>query len=179
MFRATPCDRHRPVLVDFIDRGERGPATPDALEHLDRCAACEREMSELALTIVALRRTAAEIRAVPVPVIASARIAALRRRRDPWRWRLQLGSLVASTALAALVVAPHVGMLPASDAPSLVPDRPAVAVPWRAAEARIAAAPDSVPVAQTGTLLPRYPDGVKPRKEVPPTDATPRELDPR
>jgi hypothetical protein len=180
IFRAaSPCDRHRPALVDFIDRGERGAATRDALDHLGRCRACEREMSDLALTIVALRRTAAEIRTVPVPAIAADRVVALRRRRDPWRWRFQLGSLVASSALAALVVAPHVGVLPASDTAFLVPDRPTVVVPWRAAEARIEASPDSAPVPAIGALPPRYPDGIRPRKEVPPTDAAHRVLDPR
>lgn len=179
ILRASSCDRHRPALVDFIDRGERGPATLDALDHLGRCRACEQEMTDLALTIVALRRTAAEVRAVPVPQIAAERVVALRRRREPWRWRFQLGSLLASSALAALVVAPHVGVLPASDAASLAPDRPTVVIPWRAAEARIAASPDSAPVPATGALPPRYPDGIRPRKEVPPTDAAHRELDPK
>ncbi len=61
------CRRHRPVLVDFVDRRERGPRTPAALDHLARCERCEQEMAEYALTIVALRRAGREIAAFPVP----------------------------------------------------------------------------------------------------------------
>ena len=61
------CRRHRPVLVDFVDRRERGPRTPAALEHLARCERCEEEMADYALTIVALRRAGREIAAFPVP----------------------------------------------------------------------------------------------------------------
>jgi len=178
---ASPCDRHRRALVDFVDRGERGPATPEALDHLSICRRCEGELTEIALTIVALRRAGSEVRMVPVPAVPPERLArAILPRRDPWRWRLQLGSLIASTAIAALVVAPRVGVGPAAEgAGSLMPARPASAVTWRVAEARLAASPDSRPVAETGTLPPRYPDGlIRPRKEVLSTDATPRELDP-
>ena len=58
----TACRRHRPVLVDLVDHGERGPATPAALDHLATCRPCERELTELALTIAALRRAGAAYR---------------------------------------------------------------------------------------------------------------------
>lgn len=179
--RATACDRHRPALLDFVDRGERGPGTPAALDHLATCDLCERELTEIALAIIALRRVRNEARAVPVPVPSSERVAHLvAGRADPWRWRLQLGGLLASAAIAAIIVAPRVGVGPSTDAAvSLMPARPAAAIIWRAAEDRIAAAPDSPPVAQAGTLPLRYPEGQsRPWKEVLPTDATPREFEP-
>lgn len=179
--RATACDRHRPALLDLVDRGERGPGAPAALDHLATCDLCERELTEIALAIVALRRVRDEAHAASVPVVSGERVARLvARRADPWRWRLELGSLLASAAIAAIVVAPRVGVGPsAAGAVSLMPDRPAAAITWRAAENRIAAAPDSPPVAQAGTLPLRYPEGQsRPWKEVLPTDATPREFEP-
>ncbi len=179
--RAAACDRHRPALLDFVDRGERGPDAAAAFDHLSTCDLCERELTEIALAIVALRRVRDEAQAVPVPVVSGERVARLMARRaDPWRWRLQLGSLLASAAIAAIVVAPRVGVGPsAAGAVSLMPDRPAPAATWRAAEDRIAAAPDNPPVAQTGTLPLRYPEGQsRPWKEVLPTDAMPREFEP-
>ena len=102
-----------------MDRGERGPGTPAALEHLARCGACERDLTDLALTIAALRRAGRELRAEPVPVIAPSRIAALAvRRRSPWSFRFQLGSLLTGAAIAAVVVLPQAGTFasPVSDA---------------------------------------------------------------
>ena len=185
MYRPLPCDRHRPALLDLVDRGERGDGIGEALDHLALCPACEREMTEVALAVHALRRVGREVRAAPVPVVGAERVARLAtRRRDRWGWRLQLGSLAAGAALVAVVVAPRVGVGPApAYTDSLMPDRPAaIATPWRAAEARVAAAPDSSPVSApsaTGTLPPRYPEGhTRPWKEVLPTDATPREFSP-
>jgi hypothetical protein len=44
------------VLVDFVDRGELGPATGAALAHLDRCGRCTEAIEATMLTITALRR---------------------------------------------------------------------------------------------------------------------------
>jgi hypothetical protein len=183
--RAAPCDRHRGTLLDLVDRGERGPATDAAVDHLGRCRRCEQELTQAALTIHALRRVRREALAVPVPAVAADRVARLTvRRRDPWTWRLQLGSLAASVAIVAVVVAPRVGVGPLASpaAPALMPDRPAVTASWLSAEARLAASPDSPPVSApgaAGTLPARYPEGLfRPWKEVFPSDATPRELEP-
>jgi hypothetical protein len=179
--RAVSCLRHRRALEAFVDRGERGPTTPAALEHLDRCAPCERAMAELALTVVALRRAGRELRAAPVPVVQPARIEALTvRRRSPWSFRFQLGSMLAGAAIAALVVLPQVNHSerPISDA--LMPVRAKAAAGWRAAEFRLAAAPDSPSFAAPSAIPPRYPEGLtRPWKEVFPTDAAPREFEPR
>jgi predicted anti-sigma-YlaC factor YlaD len=181
----SPCDRHRPALLDLVDRGERGAATDPALDHLAVCGACEQELTQVALAVHALRRVGREVRAVPVPVVPAERVAGLAvRRREAWSWRLQLGSIAASAAIVAVVVAPRVGVGPSpAYTDSLMPDRPAAIVtPWRAAEARIAASPDSPSVSApsaTGTLPPRYPEGLtRPWKEVLPSDAAPREFIP-
>jgi hypothetical protein len=180
MWRASPCTRHRPALLDLVDRGERGAGTDAALDHLAVCPTCERELTETAKAIWALRRVGSEVRAMPVPSVPSDAIARLATPdRTAWDWRFQLGGLIASAAIVAVLVAPRVGVLPfAPSAHSLMPDRP-LAASWRLAEARIAASPDSPPVSAIGTLPPRYPEGLtRPWKEVFPTDATPREFEP-
>lgn len=181
------CRRHRPVLVALVDRGERTPATIVALDHLEVCRPCEREVTDLALTIAALRRAGSTLRAVEMPAVTPERVARLavasrHRSGDRWAWRFQVGSLLAGAALVGVLVAPRVGIMPpqapsATDAPTHVT---VPAAPWRSAEARLATTPDQRPDAPTGSLPPRYPDGLnRPWKEVPPTDASPRELEPR
>jgi hypothetical protein len=59
-----PCARYRPVLIDFVDRGELGPATGAALQHLDRCGRCGEAIESTMLTITALRRLGDEARLV-------------------------------------------------------------------------------------------------------------------
>ncbi|HYO42070.1 MAG TPA: hypothetical protein VES19_02625 [Candidatus Limnocylindrales bacterium] len=175
------CRAHRPVLVDLVDHGERGPATVVALDHVDTCVRCEREITELALTIAALRRAGAAYRALTVPDAphAAAVARAVRPRPRPWPWRMQLGGLMTSAAIAALLVAPRVGLVPAQPAPVPVPLHPAGVVSWQAVEHRLAITPDVAPVAAVRPLPPRYPEGLtRPWKEVPPADAAARELEP-
>jgi hypothetical protein len=170
------------VLVDLVDHGERGPATASALDHLDTCRPCEREITELALTIAALRRAGAAYRSLAVPEAPrrAAIAAASVPRRRAWSWRLQLGGLVTSAAIAALMVAPRVGVVPVRPvAAAPVPQHPARVVTWQAVEHRLAVTPDVAPVATVRSLPPRYPEGLtRPWKEVPPTDAAARELEP-
>jgi anti-sigma factor RsiW len=169
------------VLVDLVDRGERGAGTAAALEHLDTCVPCEREITELALTIAALRRAGAAYRAIEVP--AAPRLAAVARavtaRRRPWPWRMQLGGLMTSAAIAALLVAPRVGLVPSRPAGEPAPQLPAGVVAWQAVEHRLAVSPDVAPLGTVRSLPPRYPEGLmRPWKEVPATDAAARELEP-
>ena len=50
------CTRHRPLLIDFVDRGEVRAGTSAALAHLDRCTRCTEVVESTMLTITALRR---------------------------------------------------------------------------------------------------------------------------
>jgi hypothetical protein len=179
--RPVACRRHRAALEAFVDRGERGPGTPAALEHLAACEPCERDLTELALMIAAMRRAGRELRSAPVPAIAPARVAALAvpHRRDPWPFRFQLGSLLTGAAIAALVVLPYAGAVrPIGGSP--MPAPPTVTAVWREAESRLAAAPDTPSFSAPSAIPPRYPEGLsRPWKEVSPSDATPREFRPR
>jgi anti-sigma factor RsiW len=173
------CRRHRAALVDFVDRRERGPKTPAALDHLARCERCEQEMAEFALTIVALRRAGRELAAVPVPTGIPYRVPAPPLRRDRWSWRLQAGGLLTCAAIVGLVILPR-GMTSIISGDVVEPvSRPTVVTPWRVAESRLAARPDARSVSAIVTVPPRYPDGLtRPWKEVPAIDATQREPEP-
>jgi hypothetical protein len=178
------CRRHRPVLVDLVDHGERGPATPAALDHLAGCRPCERELTELALTIAALRRAGAAYRRLPVaaPLVAPRMLASPAGspapRRPTGRRSFHLGSLITSAGIAALLVAPHVGLVPNHATPQTAPARPAAVTGWQQVEYRLASSPDTPAVAMV-ILPPRYPEGrTRPWKEVASSDATAREFKP-
>jgi hypothetical protein len=172
------CRRYRPVLLDLVDHGERGPTTSAALDHLVACDACEREVTEVALTVAALRRAGTTWRAIPVPAMSRPE---LPRRRARWAWGAQLGGLITSAGIAALLVAPQLGLFGGGSQPGIdgLIVRPPTAS-WHAAELRIAASPDAAAVVAVGTLPPRYPEGrSRPWKEVSSPDATARGLDPK
>jgi hypothetical protein len=175
---ARACRPHRGALEALVERGERGPGIAAALDHLEACAACERELTELALTIAALRRAGRELRAAPVPNPTPSRVVALAApRRGRWSWRIQLGGLLTGAAIAALVVVPRAGTGAPAPTDSAPVARTAVTASWRLAEAHLALTPDTPPFsARETTVPPRYPDGLlKPWKEVPSIDAVPRE----
>ena len=173
------CRRHRAALLDFVDRRERGPKTPAALDHLERCDRCEREMAEYALTIVALRRAGRELAAVPVPATSAMRIRTA-PGRDRWSWRLQAGSMLTATAIAAVLIVPGLSSTRVDEVDPGSPVRVHTVEPWRSAEARLAALPDTPSYAAIQQSLPqRYPDGrIRPWKEVPRSDAIPRAVKP-
>ncbi len=106
--RRLACLRHRPVLLDLVERQERGPATDRALAHLDRCRACESELVELTLTSLALRRLWADARtAHPSERAWPAVRDRLGRPAPPaWRSRIPMAGLVVGAALVALVLGP-------------------------------------------------------------------------
>ena len=108
--RTHPCSLHRAALLDFVDHGERGPRTPAALDHLDRCPACRRELESDALAITALRRLGAEVAGREAPASAWPR---LRRRLERPRVstaqvRATVAGLAASAALVGVLVGVHV-----------------------------------------------------------------------
>ena len=174
---AHACRPHRGVLEALVERGERGPTVGAALDHLETCATCERDLTELALTVAALRRAGRELRAAAVPQPSPARVAALAvPRRTGWSWRIQLGGLLTGAAIAALVVVPRAGTGVPVTTDALEPARAPMSASWRVAEAHLAMTPDTASFSAHGmTVPPRYPDGLlRPWKEVSQTDVVPR-----
>jgi hypothetical protein len=96
------------VLVDFVDRGELGPATGAALAHLDRCGRCTEAIESTMLTITALRRlgeeaSRAQPRADAWPRL-QARLASQRTQRASLVY--PMARAVLTIGLAGLLVTP-------------------------------------------------------------------------
>ena len=128
--RQDACVVHRPALVDFVERQALGPESPAALDHLARCAPCERDLSEVALTVIALRRLGEHARDVEAPhdgwPTLRERIERSQRAADDAarRFRRAFGSAVVALAVVAMVAIPS---LTGTVTPGL--DRGGVAVP--------------------------------------------------
>jgi hypothetical protein len=110
--REDACVVHRPALVDFVERQALGPDSPAALDHLARCAPCERDLSEVALTVIALRRLGDHVRDVQAPhdgwPTLRERIERSQRAADEaaGRFRRAFGSALVALAVVALVAIP-------------------------------------------------------------------------
>lgn len=106
---ARGCARFRPLLVDFVDRGEVSPATGAALAHLDRCARCTEAIESTMLTITALRRIGDDAAAAAAQPESDA-WPRLRVRIEKWHRRPVVMSPLAgigmSFALVAVLVLP-------------------------------------------------------------------------
>ncbi len=179
-----PCADHQSALLDWVDRRATGPGTRSALEHLARCARCERELAEVALAIVALRRIEADLETVEPSADAWLRLRArVIRPVERWRWRASLGGLATSAMLAAVLVLPvTIG------GPAAPPQAPAV--PGTVAQqlrefdylsgVRDGSLPPSPRVARDAGSIPRaYPDEIAQiRKEVPSAKPTGRPPEP-
>ena len=96
------CSRYRPVLVDFVDRGEVRPETGLALAHLDGCRRCTEAIEATMLTITALRRLGDEVGGVEPGPDAWPR---LRIRISSWRRRPVFMSPLAGIAMSFAIVA--------------------------------------------------------------------------
>jgi hypothetical protein len=96
------CTRYRPLLVDFVDRGEIAPGLEAALAHLDRCSRCTEAIESTLLTITALRRLAVDAGSVEPSPDAWPR---LRVRISRWRRRPAVMSPVAGLAMSVAMVA--------------------------------------------------------------------------
>jgi anti-sigma factor RsiW len=96
------CSRHRPVLIDFVDRGEVRAETGAALAHLDQCPRCTAAVESTMLTITALKRMGDEAAGVEPDVDAWPR---LRVRIQTWPKRPAVMSPLAGIALSFAIVA--------------------------------------------------------------------------
>ncbi|MFL5679177.1 MAG: hypothetical protein ACJ77B_01095 [Chloroflexota bacterium] len=131
------CDDHRAALLDFVDRRAVEPRTARALAHLDHCRDCERELSQIALALVALRRLRLDIESAEPASDGWDRLRARIQRRavDPWRWRASVGGLAVSSMLVAVLLAPmSIGR------PSIAQMAPPAPGPAARAAARVEAA---------------------------------------
>jgi hypothetical protein len=109
------CTRHRPVLIDFVDRGEVRAETAAALGHLDRCTRCTEIVESTMLTITALRRMGDEAAGAEPEADAWPR---LRIRIQGWRKRPVTMSPLAGLAMSFAIVA--VLVLPVNRGGSLI-----------------------------------------------------------
>jgi hypothetical protein len=96
------CSRFRPILIDFVDRGEVRPETGDALAHLDRCTRCTEIVESTMLTITALRRLGDDAASAEPAADAWPR---LRVRIQGWRRRPVTMSPLAGIAMSFAIVA--------------------------------------------------------------------------
>jgi hypothetical protein len=95
------CSRYRPLLEDFVDRGEVRPDTGAALEHLDRCSRCTEAIESTMLTITALRRLGDEIDTVEPAADAWPR---LRNRITTWKRPVAMSPIAGIAMSIAIVV---------------------------------------------------------------------------
>lgn len=176
------CRRHRPALLDFVDRGEITPATSPALAHLDRCQPCTNELESTVMAITALRRIGDEVARTEPPADAWPRLRARLDRWRPMRWAIMSPTTgtVMSLAIVAMLVIPLQlgGSNQAAGALTAVPaEQSAAMFSERRTEARFIStmtrkgtfpAPAAT-VRSTGAVPKSYPDGIRPdRKEVSP-----------
>lgn len=182
------CSRHRPVLIDFVDRGEVRPETGAALAHLDRCTTCTEIVETTMLTITALRRMGDDVATAEPPADSWPR---LRIRIEGWRRRpvvmSPLAGVAMSFAIVAVLVLPiRVGGAPVGPSASPLGDAHVVTsiVDRRIEDAYIASVKQgTLPPADTHTETARgsanyprlYPDNYRPiRKEVGPAEPSGR-----
>jgi hypothetical protein len=113
--RVSTCRLHQPTLAALAEQRAAGPEGHAALEHVERCEACAKELGELMLTVVVLRRMGDEAASgePPGPDDAWSRLRARieqsgrRARQRAWQWRATVGGLATATLLVAVLVGPR------------------------------------------------------------------------
>ncbi|MFH0750323.1 MAG: hypothetical protein V2B17_00640 [Chloroflexota bacterium] len=102
------CGQHRAALVEFAARRAGGPGVRRALDHVDRCRACEGELATTTLILHGLRRLHEDTERAEPEVDGwtrlRARLAATRREQS--RILSGLPGIVAAAALCAVFVGP-------------------------------------------------------------------------
>ncbi|HSW42143.1 MAG TPA: hypothetical protein VLM76_06510 [Patescibacteria group bacterium] len=146
------CAEHRAALVEFAARRARGPAIVRALDHVDRCRACEEALATTTLVLHGLRRLHQEIERAEPSADAWARLRArlAARRREPSRLLSGLPGIVVAAGLCAAVVGP--GVIGGGDPARVYNEAPRAETPpsllfeqgrERAREAGVLAEPDA------------------------------------
>ncbi|HSV92312.1 MAG TPA: hypothetical protein VLH81_04515 [Desulfobacterales bacterium] len=104
------CAQHRAALVEFAARRAKGLAVVRALDHVDRCRACEEALAATTLVLHGLRRIHQEIERAEPSADAWARLRARLavRRREPSRLLSGLPGIVVAVGLCAAVAGPGV-----------------------------------------------------------------------
>ncbi len=186
------CRRHRPALLDFVDRGEVTPATSPALAHLDRCQPCTDQLEATVMAITALRRIGDEVARAEPPADAWPRLRARLDRWRPLRWAIMsptTGTALSLAIVVMLVVPLRIGGVnqPAPGLTAMPAEQSAAAFVERRVEAKYLstitrkgtfAAPSTI-LRSTGAVPKSYPDGIlRPdRKEVSPVTPTERPIE--
>lgn len=186
------CRRHRPALLDFVDRGEITPATSPALAHLDRCQPCTDQLETTVMAITALRRIGDEAAREEPLADAWPRLRARLDRWRPLRWAIMsptAGTVMSLAIVAVLVVPLRIGGAgQAAGSLTAVPaEQNAAVFLERRAEAKYISTmtrkgtfPASSTIVRTTGAVPKsYPDGIlRPdRKEVSPVAPTERPIE--
>jgi hypothetical protein len=180
----SACARHRPALVDFVDHAEIGPATADALRHLDDCTRCTADLEAIVQTITVLRRIGDEAGRLEPAADAWPRLRdrLTRWRPAPWRIMSPVAGMAMSLALVAVLVPFRLGSTGGGPAASPNLDRVVPTPAERRIEANYIATPHqgvlpdlNSTARSTGSLPRKYPDDTRPeRKEVAPAEPSGR-----
>jgi hypothetical protein len=110
----SACRVHRLALAALAERRVAGSDGQAALDHVEICPACAKELGELMLTVVVLRRIGAEAANAEShgPDDAWGRLRARieqssrRARQRAWQWRATVGGLATASLLVAVLVGP-------------------------------------------------------------------------
>ena len=106
--QAWVCASHREALLAFASHREAGPAVRRALDHVDRCCACEADLAATTLMLFALRRLHEDaLRTEPSPDAWSrlrTRVGAA--RREPSRLVSGMPGVLAAFGICAALVGP-------------------------------------------------------------------------
>jgi hypothetical protein len=106
--REGGCGAHREALVEFAARRASGPAVRRALDHVERCRACEDELATTSLVLHGLRRLHEETERTRPAIDGWTRLRArlATTRREPSRLLSGLPGIVAAAALCAGLAGP-------------------------------------------------------------------------
>lgn len=109
-WRSRGCRSHRTALLEFASQRVGGPAVRRALDHVERCRACEDELATTSLVLVGLRRLHDEVRGAEPATDGWTRLRArlTATRREPSRLLSGLPGIVAAAGLCAALFGPTV-----------------------------------------------------------------------